>query len=234
MPVLYQPYWICKARERDRIEGSIQSQPKAAMTDRELLDRLATGDEGAAQVFDCAYRPRLMRFLATRGILPPEAEDLVQDVLFAVFRQIRDGRFRGDSGVWTWVISILNNKVSDYRAHRDRSAIEVPMPAGATELEHPRRSQTSLLGHDPEKRVVVTEILDRLPKLHRVILLLHEAEGWITDEIADRLKMNPSTVGRKLWEAKRMLRALGQPMAGGGDRKQIGPANPKKSKEGRD
>jgi RNA polymerase sigma-70 factor (ECF subfamily) len=212
----------------------MQSKPKVAMTDRELLDRLAAGDEGAAQVFDRAYRPRLMRFLATRGILPPEAEDLVQDVFLAVFRQIRDGRFRGDSGVWTWVISILNNKVADYRASRGRSSIEVPMPAGATELEHQRRSHPPLLGHDPEKRVVVTEILDRLPKLHRVILLLHEAEGWITDEIADRLKMNPNTVGRKLWEAKRMLRALGQPMAGGGDRKQIGPANPKKSNEGRD
>jgi RNA polymerase sigma factor (sigma-70 family) len=204
------------------------------MTDRELLDRLATGDEGSAQSFDGEYRPRLMRFLATRGILPPEAEDVVQDVFLAVFRQIRDGRFRGDSGVWTWVISILNNKVADYWTSRGGSAVGVRMPIGAINLEHQREFHSPLRGADPEKLAVLTDILDRLPKLHRVILLLHEAEGWVTDEIAERLKMHPGTVGRKLWEAKRMLRALGQPMAGGGDCKQIGPAQPKKSQEGRD
>lgn len=63
---------------------------------------------------------------------------------------------------------------------------------------------------DPESRDLLLECLNKLPAMHRVILLLHETEGWTTDEIAALLKMKSGTVGRKLPEAKRLLGELGR------------------------
>ena len=75
---------------------------------------------------------------------------------------------------------------------------------------------------DAEGHAILREILGRLPSQHRVILLLHETEGWTTDEIAEKLKMHPGTVGRKLWEAKRKLREIGRNSPGSGDQKLLG------------
>lgn len=188
------------------------------MEDDDGIGKIGGGDDDAAQAFVEKYRPRLMRFLAGRGIVPPDADDLVQDVFLAVFPQIREGRFRGESSVFTWVISILNNKVASYRKKQNRRAIEGQMPtepAGGgegKEIAVPSEGTIS-----PEGRAILLQILGRLPNQHRVILLLHTTEGLTTDEIARWLRMPAGTVGRKLREAWRMLGELGRREPGGED-----------------
>jgi RNA polymerase sigma-70 factor (ECF subfamily) len=183
----------------------------------------SSGAEDEARAVEQTYRPRLLRFLAKRGVFPPDAEDLVQDVFLAVFSQIREGRFRGDSSISTYVISILNNKVADYWKARERRAVEVQMPAELLDggaVNEPAAPPAG--GVDAEGRAILHEILGRLPRQHRVILLLHETERWTTVEIAELLNMNPGTVGRKLWEAKRKLREMGRSSPGGGGQKLLG------------
>ena len=206
------------------------------MTDQDLLDRLANGDEDAAREFEHEYRPRLLRFLAGRGVLPPDAEDLIQVVFLIVFRQIQDGRFRGASGIFTWIISILRNKVSDYWKARGQFGVEVRMATASADGGEAKEVAAVPEGViDAEGRAILRDILDRLPSQHRAILLLHETEGWTTDEIAERLKMHPGTVGRKLWEAKRKLREVGRCSPGNNDQTLLGSGGEvKKRGEGRD
>jgi RNA polymerase sigma factor (sigma-70 family) len=158
--------------------------------------------------------------LAGRGIFPPDAEDLVQEVFATVFFQLKDGKFRGTSGIYTWVIGILNHKVADYRESRRRAGVDIDfqscVPRGVAEV-----AVASPGGIDAEERVIICEALDRIPRLHRVILLLNENEGWTTDEIAERLRMASGTVGRKLWEARRKLRQIGKGSSRGPDRKAL-------------
>ena len=81
---------------------------------------------------------------------------------------------------------------------------------GDGELQIANASLVDKKSLDPESRALLLECLEQLPAKHRVILLLHETEGWTTDEIAALLKMKSGTVGRKLPEAKRMLGELGR------------------------
>lgn len=193
------------------------------------IQLIAAGDEAAERAFVEEHRPRLLRFLASRGIGQPVADDLLQEVFLAVFIQIRQGRFRGDSNVQTWVISILNNKVKDFRATRNRLDREVQL--GDVEI-----FPTPGLGNvDSAARAVLLQLLEMLPVRHRVILLLHETEGWTIREIAERLKMKAGTVGRTLSEAKSKLHELGRTQITPQQRYCIDkPSEPKKSTTGDD
>lgn len=170
------------------------------MSNGELLNRLATGDEEAARVFESAYKSGLLRYLHSRGVPSQDRSDLVQEVFLAAFQQIQAKGFKGLSSVGTWLTGILNHKILDYwetrrRAETDFISEESPVSGSAVSSGKP----------DPEELLVARQMLDKLPEDHRMILLLHEAEGWSTEEIAQRLGMRPGTVGRKLWEARRLL-----------------------------
>lgn len=170
------------------------------MSNGELLDRLVTGDEEAARIFESAYKAGLLRRLHSRGVPPQDRSDLIQEVFLAAFQQIKAKNFKELSSVSTWLTGILNHKIIDYWEGRRRAGAEFgPETHASPEPAVPPGKP------GPEDVLAAWQMLDRLPEDHRLIILLHEAEGWSTQEIARRLGMRPGTVGRKLWEARRLL-----------------------------
>lgn len=176
------------------------------MSNGELLDRLVTGDEEAARTFESVYKTGLLRRLHSRGIPPQDRSDLIQEVFLAAFQQIRAKSFKELSSVSTWLTGILNHKIIDYWENRRRAGTELDMQAQAATEPSDRPGKPG-----PEEILAAWQMLDRLPEDHRLIILLHEAEGWSTQEIARRLGMRPGTVGRKLWEARRLLNPESRP-----------------------
>jgi len=170
------------------------------MSNGELLDRLATGDEDAARMFESAYKTGLLRHLHSRGVPPQDRSDLLQEVFLAAFQQIRARSFKGLSSVNTWLTGILNHKIVDYWENQRRTQIET-----GSEGKVPAAEAEGGGKPDRDDLIAAWQMLDRLPEDHRRILLLHETEGWNTEEIAARLGMRPGTVGRKLCEARRLL-----------------------------
>ncbi len=170
--------------------------------DASFVALIAQGDESAAEVFDERFRPQLLRFLQGR-VQPDHQNDLVQETLQAAFDVIKNGGFDGRSTLGTWLVGILKHKISDYWAAQKRErTIMVPVLSEA-------RSQVDAvaqLGPDPSIRIEVDQLLRTLPKLHRAVLLLNIREGMSTAQIAAAAKLPPGTVGRILWEAKRLLR----------------------------
>lgn len=173
--------------------------------------RISDGDGDAANALVRDCRPKFIRFLARKGIFSPDSEDIVQEVFVAFFRQIPRGGAtfqKSENG---------SPKSSNIRSPTIGTC-EVDAPsrrqcrhclATANYRSRTFRSSTKK-AVDPESRALLLECLNKLPAMHRVILLLHETEGWTTDEIAALLKMKSGTVGRKLPEAKRMLGELGR------------------------
>src|SRR5262249_38745304 len=86
------------------------------------LDALSTGErrEEAGAAFHARYRDVISGWC--RRQLPPEpAEDLTQEVLLKLFRQLprhpydpAKGRFR------EWLMAIVNNAVTDHRRRQQR------------------------------------------------------------------------------------------------------------------
>src|SRR4051812_14732782 len=94
--------------------------------DNALLERLQTGDEGALSDLSDAYRLKVYQ-LAFRHLRNKEdAEEVTQDVLYKVYRNI--GAFRGDAALSSWIYRITFNaamsraRTASYRAaqHADR------------------------------------------------------------------------------------------------------------------
>src|SRR5438270_675372 len=87
-----------------------------------LLDRLAAapGDDDWRRLCDL-YQPLLRAWMARSGVPDVDADDLSQDVLLVVFREIGGFSRRGTGAFRGWLRSILVNRVRDYfRSRRYR------------------------------------------------------------------------------------------------------------------
>jgi len=69
-------------------------------------------DKQAAAQFYRTYRPKLLLFVRSKIANPHEAEDVVQDTLFAFLESLRD--FHGECRISTFLFSICRHKIIDY------------------------------------------------------------------------------------------------------------------------
>jgi len=174
--------------------------------DRDLVQRIADQDEKAADLFHKLHTEALFTAARSSGLAPEDCQDTVQEVLLAAIQQIRDGRFRAESSVATWLQAILRHKIVDYwRAHFRRDAALVSIESFSS-VSQMAGTTGPLSPEDLDAALEVREVLAELPDDLLSILLLNETEGWTIAEIAATMKMRPGTVGRKLAEAKEMFR----------------------------
>lgn len=131
------------------------------------------------------------------------AEDLVHEVFVSLPRAAR--RFRGESSLRTFVLSIAVNHARHYvrAAARRRSALD--------RLAHEDRAHPA----DPEhvaQRSELAEVLlralDTLPLDQRVAFVLCEVEGRSSGEAAKIVSAPEATVRTRVFHAKKKLRGL--------------------------
>jgi RNA polymerase sigma factor (sigma-70 family) len=172
-----------------------------------LLDEIVAADIAAASRLQHFYKPRLIWFARMMGVPAQDCADLVQDVFLIVIRKVREGQFRRDSGLITWMDGILKNRIKDlWRSRRYYREHFVSFDSGQPDdelFQHEMWTSNSL-----DDNIDVRRVLNRLPRELRVILLLNEAEGLTVDEISRRIRKPAGTVGRKLAEARKTFRGL--------------------------
>src|SRR5215831_3040307 len=169
-----------------------------------LIDEIEAGVKDA-NILEDRYKPRLLWFARVMGIPPDDSSDLVQDVLLVAIREIRSGRFRRDSSIITWLDGILKNKIKDFwRAQNRRRSIFTPLEPVTVAHFSQRPVMRSPARWDQD--IDIRAVLDKMPSELRIILLLNETEGLTVEEISQKLKKRPGTVGRKLAESKRNFR----------------------------
>lgn len=79
-------------------------------------------DRQSAAQFYRTYRPKLLKLVRSKITNPQEAEDVVQDTLFAFLEALRD--FHGECKISTFLFSICRHKIIDYyRKKRIRHAL---------------------------------------------------------------------------------------------------------------
>jgi RNA polymerase sigma factor (sigma-70 family) len=170
----------------------------------ECLDEIMSGHD--CRILQQSYRPRLLWFARTMGVPTQDCADVAQEVLLIAIRDIRTGKFKGDSSLITWLDGILKHKVIDLwriqMRQRDLFLSAEPV-AGEDDAQQETTSNPSPRW---DRDIDVRRALDRMPDDLRAILLLNEAEGLTLHEIADRWRRPQGTLGRKLAEAKRVFR----------------------------
>ena len=152
-------------------------------------------DAGAFTAAVVAHTPALYRFARRLERNPSSAEDLVQDTFLRAY-QAR-GSFRGDASVVSWLRRIMHNVAVDQARRPQRELL-------VDEVEDRWRDDgysvdPSVVLERAEIREELEDGLARLPFIYRTAVVLHDAEGWTVQEIAD-------TVGIELPAAKQRLR----------------------------
>lgn len=144
---------------------------------------------------------------------PDLAADAVQEAFVTALR--KQGDFRGEAALGTWLYRIVYTKSIDLLRARGReeqlktegddvSAVEDEHPENAPAWSRP--PDEVLLGE--ETRAALEEALNRLSPAQRAVFELREMEGRDTEEAATLLVMPPATVRVHLHRARLKLRAL--------------------------
>lgn len=159
--------------------------------DQELIRGMLAGDEQAFEAFFNAYFARVYRFALPRLNGDVEAaRDVVQATLGKAMRGMQ--RFRGESGLFTWICRICRNEVVEYlRARRRGGGVLIDdhpeLRAAVESIEAPEEYDlVRSYGRDETARLVRV-VLDRLPAGYGDALEWKYLEGDSVENIGRRL-----------------------------------------------
>jgi RNA polymerase sigma-70 factor (ECF subfamily) len=194
------------------------------MSDDEMLVRLKAGDETALGDLAEAYGAKIyqlaFRYLRNRE----DAEEVTQDVLFKVYRNVE--AFRGDAALSSWIYRItFNAAMSRLRSgpyQRSRTE-ETPIVTreGETILPPSRRDvpDRSELADErvfrAQVRQRVTRAILALPAIYRGPVMLRDIQGMSTEEASAMLRVKDQTLKSRLHRGRLILRKQLAEFAGG-------------------
>ena len=131
---------------------------------------------------------------------PSDRDDLLQEILFALWRALP--RFRGDASERTFVLRIAHNRSISFSLARRRS-ITVSEP---DELVDPTSPVDNTI-IDAQSRERLLDAIRTLPELQRQAVMLY-LEGLPQREIAELQGTTETNIGVRLTRARKTLRAL--------------------------
>jgi RNA polymerase sigma-70 factor (ECF subfamily) len=126
-------------------------------TSASLLDRLAAQpNEADWQRLFALYSPLLLQWLARSGVPASDADDLAQEVMLVVFREVKDFQRRGLGAFRAWLRTILANRTRDYfrsRQHRATATGDSAFLARLAELESPDSDLSQLWDREHDQHI---------------------------------------------------------------------------------
>jgi RNA polymerase sigma-70 factor (ECF subfamily) len=173
---------------------------------------MSSADDNQRASFETLLRPHLDRLYRLAYRLSgnkPEAEDLFQDVLTKVFPRLDSLIEIEEPGSWLCRI-MYNHFIDDRRRYARQRLVAVP------EDQLPGQGIESVAGDlspedDALRRDDVAELEDALRVLseeHRMIVLLHDCEGYKLHEIQDLMDIPVGTLKSRLHRARARLRKI--------------------------
>jgi RNA polymerase sigma-70 factor (ECF subfamily) len=165
-------------------------------TDRDLIAAVLKGyDEQAFRSLYRRHTPRLLGFVSRLlSGTNSEEEDVVQETWIRACENLTQFQWRPTFS--TSLLGIGLNVVHDYLRRNKRSRI---------------MTENYLLGlpskvPDQEAQIDLDWTIRRLPDQYRLVLVLHDIEGFAHQEIAERLNIPAGTTKSQLFRARRMIR----------------------------
>lgn len=162
---------------------------------------VATSPEGDFGGLVAAETQGLYRYALSIVGDPATAEDLVSDTVVRALEH--RGQYRAEASLRTWLHQILYHLSID-RARR--RAHEVSVEEVETLWSDDSYSvDPSLVVERAQSAEALREALIHLPQDHRSVVVLHDAEGWPSSEIAKMLDISLSATKQRVRRARMML-----------------------------
>jgi RNA polymerase sigma-70 factor (ECF subfamily) len=212
---------------------SERSNQSANLDELHLIERLRNGNEDAFVSLIEQYHTPVLRlamiYVAERAI----AEEVVQEAWMGVLEGLN--RFEGRASLKTWIFRILTNCAKTRALHERRSVsfssladLEINVDEPAVDADRFLPADSSLPGQwasvpanwddMPEQRLLSKETAaylrsaaEALPPSQRIVLMLHDIEGWTSEEICNVLGISETNRRVLLHRARsKVRRALEQ------------------------
>ncbi len=170
---------------------------------RELLQRMQEGDESALRRLHQACARRIYAFALNRLHDEQEAETVVADVLYDIWKHPE--RFRGESKFSTWMLGIAKNKVLMMCRSRRTETQELTDDIVETTQDDSMGVFDAVL--NTQHRSHIGACLETLPEAQRESLYLTFYEGWSVSEIAEHQACPEGTAKTRLFHARKNMKA---------------------------
>ena len=182
---------------------------EVAGSERQAIEQLKMGDTAAFEFIYQLHKRRVynlcLRIAGNRAI----AEELTQEAFLNVFRKIQT--FRGEAAFSTWLHRIAANCALMYIREQKSRIAEAPLQDfEETEDGHQRETLGRLDASLSSclDRVELEHAIDQLPPGYRLVLVLHDIEGYEHAEIAELLGCSVGNTKSQLHKARLKLRKL--------------------------
>jgi RNA polymerase sigma-70 factor, ECF subfamily len=168
--------------------------------DREVIEACRQGDGDAFRVLFEAHKDRVYSIALRYSGDPAAAMDIAQDTFIKLLSAIQN--FRGAASFDSWLYRIVVNACLDHKRTSRRAipfldelldAVAAPVESVLTRLVRAERDET------------VQEIVARLPREQRIVVVLRYTEGLSYDEIAEIVGCSAGTVASRLNRAHKIL-----------------------------
>jgi len=199
----------------------------ASDDDLHLIELLRNGNEAAFVSLIDRYSDIMLRLAMLYVTAWPVAEEVVQETWMSVFEHL--GHFAGRSSLKTWMFRILTN-CAKTRAQREGRSIPFSSHSGmstdrtesAVETDRFLPTDHHWTGHwasvkreelpeenllSQETRLCLERAIEALPPNQREIIILHDIEGWTSDEICTTLGISEGNQRVLLHRARSKVRS---------------------------
>ena len=175
------------------------------------------------------YRPAVTRYIRYLIRDSADAEDLAQEVFLRAHQQRET--LRDPGALETWLYQIATHISIDRMRQRTRSAARMlDKPAEDLPIIDQEKSAFTIVKQN-EMSSCLQLYVAKLSDPYRAVLLLHDADGLTTEEIANLLQLPLTTVKMRLHRARRHLQAaLDEACAFGRDERGVYICEPKPKK----
>lgn len=182
----------------------------AGLSDETLIARYARGDAGAFAALYRRHELRIWRYLERNVRNRATAEELMQEVWFAVARDAE--RYRPTARFTTWLFTIARNRMIDAvrarRAHLSLDAVGHEAETVVERLTAAADSGPAAAAEAREQAAALREALARLPPEQRDAFLLQLEGDLSVEEVAVITRASFETVKSRLRYARTRLREL--------------------------
>ena len=186
--------------------GNSASETKAA-NELALVDAVMRRDRGAFAELYRLYHPRLCGYLHRILSNAAIAEEVLDDVMFVVWKDAR--KYRGQAAVSSWIFGIAYRKAMT--AIRKEGRYQSLLDHGADVNTLPAKAS-----HDVE---LIQAALVQLSPDHRQVVELTYFSGFSYREIATIAECPVNTIKTRMYHARRRLKYL-LPILAGADEEQ--------------
>lgn len=173
------------------------------LTDEILIEKFRAGDDHAFTMLVKRYQVRVANMASMLVGDDHHGMDIAQDAFVKVYENL--GRFRGDSGFYTWLYRIVYNCAMNHIRKR-RISSWLPLGGDDEEIDVPSDTpDPAKCFEDAEIRRAVNQALKKLPVRQRTVFTLKQLDGLKFREIADVLEITEGAAKASYFHAVKKL-----------------------------